>query len=311
MVFGESPLKDLYRRMVWGPWREALERLPYGWEYRINRTMGEAVARAAVSKRQDVQQNLQRAFPNRTPQQLEQIASKAFATHFVNQYASFAFGRITASNWTRYLRFEGLHHLWEAQQRKKGIVLMHPHMGPAQLPLCVLGALGHRVHQIGGGEPAVEKSEAGKWATEQRHRLEARMPVQLHSGQGYLRGLLRDLQAGEIVLTACDGTGGGQELGRRYDRQVLGQTMRVPVGGWYLAQRGQAQLHWLHTIQDPSDARRHLSVISPPIDLPDLPLQKLLNHGADETAAYLSQTLSAHPGDWLFWDAFHPGGLLL
>ena len=33
MVFGESPIKDLYRRLVWGPYRELLGRLPAGTEH--------------------------------------------------------------------------------------------------------------------------------------------------------------------------------------------------------------------------------------------------------------------------------------
>lgn len=309
MVIGESPVKDLYRRVVWGPYRELLERGPYGWEYRANRRLGLLAALGARGKVKEVEENLRRAFPDRTD--LAAVARQTMGTHFLNQYASFAFGRINKDNWESYLRFEGYAHVEAARAAGQGLVLVHPHMGPAQLPLCVLGVLGHEVHQIGGGEPAVEKSEVGRWATQMRHDLEARMPVHLHQGGSYLRGLLRALQKGEIVLTAGDGTGGGSEIGRRLVRKVCGQPMGVPVGGFYMAWRTRSRLHSLHTVRDPEKRGRHLSVIGPPAPVrTDLPLEEALEAGADWTAAYLTRVLSAHPGEWHFWDGFTPGGLI-
>lgn len=309
MVFGESPLKDLYRRVVWGPYRELLERTPYGWEYRVNRRLGLAAALAAGGKLHEVEANLRRAFPQRAD--LPSVARETMGTHFVNQYASFAFGRIDKENWSRYLRFEGLEHIEAAKRDGVGVVLVHPHMGPAQLPLCVLGVLGYAVHQIGGGEPAVEKSEVGRWATQMRHDLEARMPVKLHQGGSYLRSLLRALQQGEIVLTAGDGTGGGTEIGRRYERRVLGQPMGVPVGGFYMARRTRARLHSLYTVRDPRQRGRYVSVIGPEAPIrQDGTLDDALEAGADWTAAFLSDVLARHPGEWHFWDGFKPGGLL-
>ena len=49
---------------------------------------------------------------------------------------------------------------------------------------------------------------------------------------------------------------------------------------------------------------------------PALPLrrddgkQAALEDGADHIARYLDTVLRRHPGDWLFWDGFEPGGLL-
>lgn len=304
MVVGESPAKDLYRRVVWGPWRQALERGPYGFEYVANRGLGLAAGRFSRGTRAHVEANLRRAFPER--RDLATIARRTFAAHFANQYASFAFGRITAENWRRYLTWEGFGHVEAARAAGQGLVLVHPHMGPAQLPLCVLGAMGLPVHQIGGGEPVVEKSETGRWASELRSTLERRMPVTLHDGTGYLRKVLRALQNGEIVLTACDGTGGGKELGRRLVRDVLGHPMGVPVGGIWLAARAGARVHPLHVVPD---GLRHRAIVGDRIELPSDP-DAALEVGADATAAFLTRVLSEHPAEWHFWDAFEPGGLL-
>ena len=309
MVIGESRAKDAYRRIAWGPWRAFLERCPPGWDYRANRALGVLAGIAAGQKRAQVVANLKRAFPHRTG--LERVAIQAFGAHFSNQYASFAFGRIEPAVAGRWLRFEGTEHLDRAAHDGVGVVLIHPHMGPAQLPLAVLGAAGRPVHQVGGGEVEGGKSVRGQWASAERSRLERRMKVTLHDGGSYLRALLRALGEGAIVLTACDGTGGGKEMGRRYDRLVLGQRMAVPVGGFYLAYRSGARLHTLYTVRDPTDPRRHLSTIGAevPIDRA-ASVDATLEAGADFTAGWLSLLLSRHPGDWLFWDAFQPGGLL-
>lgn len=305
MVVGESPAKDVYRRVVWGPWRWALERGPYGFEYVANRGLGRLAGRFSGGTRRHVEANLRRAFPSRAD--VPAIARRTFAAHFANQYASFAFGRIDAYNWGRYLVWEGFGHIEAARAAGEGLVLLHPHMGPAQLPLCVLGAMGLPVHQIGGGEPVVDKSETGRWASALRSELERRMPVTLHDGMGYLRKVLRALHDGDIVLTACDGTGGGKEIGRRLPRAVLGQTMGVPVGGVWLATRAKARVHTLHVVPD---GLRHRAIVGDRIVLPPDP-EAALEAGADATAAFLDRVLRAHPAEWHFWDAFEPGKLLV
>ena len=168
---------------------------------------------------------------------------EAFAAHFSNQYISFSFAKCSTENWEKYLVFEGLEHLQEAVSRGKGVVLMHPHMGPAQLPLHVLALNGFHMHQIGGGEVTlVELSKTGQWAADTRSRLEARMPVTLHDGKKYLRPVLRALKQGAIVMSACDATGGGKELGRRETRKVLGREYGIPVGPIWMARQSGAPL---------------------------------------------------------------------
>ena len=152
-------------------------------------------AAALPARRTELCENLGRAFPDWSNEQLDNIAREAFSAHFSNQYASFSFGKCDAENWPQYLTLEGLEHLDHAYQQGKGVVLMHPHMGPAQLPLHVLALQGFDMHQVGGGEVTlVELSETGQWAAQQRTELEARMPVTLHDGKKYLRPLLRALK---------------------------------------------------------------------------------------------------------------------
>ena len=66
MIVQESRAKDVYRRVVWGPWREALERGPHGFEYVANRQLGLLAGRFSAGTRQKVEANLRRAFPVRS-----------------------------------------------------------------------------------------------------------------------------------------------------------------------------------------------------------------------------------------------------
>lgn len=313
MIFGEGQLKDLYRRALWGPGRPALERLPSPWEHRAVRSIGRAAAALSGAKRAQVADNMLRAFssgqlPDGRP--VAQIASDAFASHFANQYLSFSFSKCTEETWPKYLAFSGLDRLAALRAQGRSIVIAHPHMGPAQLPLHVLGILGWPVLQVGGGRVTeVELSGTGRWAAAQRALLEARMPVRVHDGRSYLRPVLRHLQAGGVVMTAADGTGGGEEIGPRVDCEVLGKTMPLPLGPAWLAAQSNAVLVPMSCTRNPGDGSLYLATVGEPIDCSGTD-RAALEATTHRLAEWLDQVLRDHPGDWLFWDGFRPGGLL-
>ena len=311
MIFGEGRLKDLYRKVVWGPGREALERSPDTWELRLIRAAARGASRVLPDRRTHLVNNLRRAFPDRDD--LDKVAADAFAAHFSNQYLSFSFGKCSTDSWPAYLRIAGLEKLEAAAEQGRGVVLMHPHMGPAQLPLHVLGLLGWPMHQVGGGEVTlVELSEVGQWAAEKRASLERRMPVTLHDGKRFLRPVLRALKGGAVVMSACDATGGGTELGRRYPRTVLGNPMPVPVGPVWMAYMGEAPLLTVHCYRSRQEGAMFIAEIGDEVTFTrDAGKVAAMESGADAIAAYLNRVLAAHPGDWLFWDGYEPGGLLL
>lgn len=309
MVFAESGLKDLYRRVVWGPYRGLLGQLPAGAELRANRRLGALAWRLSGAKRAQILAALRRALPERADH--EAIARQAFATHFADQYISWSFARILAGEHAAYLRLEGRAHLDAALALGRGVVLLHPHMGPAQLPLVVLAALGYRVNQIGGGGVAAPLSAEGERVAGVRRQLEQALPAPILDGGAFLRPALRALGRGEVVLCAADGTGGGRELGRREVRAVLGLRYRVPVGAVYLALRSGAPLLPLVTFRNPGPGPDYVSELRPPLALErERPLEEALALGADRVAWQLDRWLRDHPGDWHFWDELREGAFL-
>lgn len=315
MIFGEGTIKDLYRKLVWGPGLDSLALLPAPWEHRVVRLAGRGAALAARRKREEVERNLQRAFPEghvSDGRDLGAVADDAFAAHFANQYIGASFSRCTDKTWPKYLAWRGLDILEDHIRDGRGVVLAHPHMGPAQLPTHVLGEMGMDVVQIGGGRiTEVDLSDTGEWARQQRLHREQQMSVAVHDGARFLRPLLRKLEGGAVVMTAADGTGGGRELGRRVRRQVLGQTMGVPVGAVWLALQSGAPLLTLHCFRNPGDGPLYIAEVGTEIPLDrDQDTADVLEDGADHLAGWLDKVLRAHPGDWLFWDGFTEGALL-
>ena len=309
MVFGESRLKDVYRQVVWGPYRRFCGILPPGWELRSNRFLGTGVHALSSGKRERLRTNLRRALPGTSS--YSAITRACFQTHFMEQYISWSFSRIGRDTAGSYLEIEGLEVLERLKEEGRGAVLVHPHMGAAQLPLCVLGHLGFEMHQVGGGGVAHEMSERGKACEAMRHRLEEGIPATIWDGQNYLRPLIRALDRGAFVLTALDGTGGGQELGRRITQKVCGQPMRLPVGSAWLALASGAALLPLHTYYIGGRGAPFRSVVGSEIPLDrEAPRREALSSAAEALSLFMERVLTQHPGDWHFWDEFEPGRFL-
>ena len=315
MIFGESSLKDVYRRIVWGPGIDVLRRLPSPWEHRIVRGMGRAAALVARQKRAEVENHLSHAFPEEaqvSSRAIHRVAADAFASHFANQYIGATFSRCTEHSWSKYIQWKGIERIDAHLQQGRGVVIAHPHMGPAQLPTHVLAIRGQRVVQVGGGRiMAVQLSPTGQWARDRRGQLEADMPVEIHDGRDYLRPLLRALDDGAIVMSAADGTGGGEELGRRLTRVVLDRPMAIPVGPVWLAYRSGAPLLTMHCYRNPDPGPLYVAEVGDELVLDrNRSLNPVLEEGADRLAMWLDSVLRAHPGDWLFWDGYAEGALL-
>jgi lauroyl/myristoyl acyltransferase len=269
-----------------------------------NAALGGLAWRHQSGRRREITQRMEEALGPHPD--LDQLVRQCFETHFMNQYVGFSFNKITADTWPSYLCFRGFGHLDRALERGEGVVMAHPHMGLPQLPLHVLGLRGYDVRQVGGGRPTVLLSRTGKWAAAQRSRLEERISATLHDGKDYLRPVLRGLQDNGVVFTACDGTGGGEEWGRRQAITVLDRQMALPVFPAWLSVKTGATL--LPVVTWKNDGETPFVVeIGEPIEAA----------GVDERVALLGACLQRwirlHPGDWHFWDQWHcgPGGLLV
>ena len=65
MIFAESRIKDLYRRLLWSLAPELSPYLPDVWEQRAVRMGGRLASRVLSKKRKQILDNMFRAFPDR------------------------------------------------------------------------------------------------------------------------------------------------------------------------------------------------------------------------------------------------------
>lgn len=304
MVFGEGPLKDVYRRLVWGPYRWALQRAPAASEVRVNRGLGRLAASLMHGRRATLESTLRGALGELVDPAV--VARRCFETHFANQYVGFGFAKMGSSAIGDYLEVEGLEHVDRALEAGRGVVLAHPHMGLPQLGLHAMGLMGYPVHQVGGGRTKVSKSRVGERVASRRDALEALLCATMHDGQSYVRPLLRALEDNGVVFTACDGTGGGEELGRRSVQTVLGLPYSLPVFPLWLCRKSGAVMVPTVCSSDPARPWRQRVRFEEPIAVDDE--EAALGALADRLSAWLREA----PGDWHFWDQWRlgAGGLL-
>ena len=87
--------------------------------------------------------------------------------------------------------------------------------------------------------------------------------------------------------------------------------MAIPVGPVWLALKSGAPLLTVLCRRDRTGSAWFVAEVGPEIELlRGHELDLALEHGADQVAAFLARALHDHPGQWLFWDGFEPGGLL-
>ena len=311
MVFDEHPLKDLYRTLVWGPYRRLMEAAPPGVEIRASRRLGRLVCKRSPQRRELLRAHLRDGIgdhPN-----LDRMVRECFETHFANQYVGFTFQKVTRHNWETFLQLQGRKHLDDAVAAGKGVVVAHPHMSLPQLPLHVLGLLDYDVHQIGGGKPDVVLSKAGERAAAVRAGLESRIQATLHDGTAYIRPILRALRDGGVVFTACDGTGGGHELGRREVVRVLGRPMKLPVFAIWAGLRLKVPVIPMVPWRNHMNGAWYMARFEEPLQLSGSHKNpEDLRAGLAQLAERFERWLRLHPGDWHFWDKWttEDGGLL-
>jgi len=308
MNLSEGALSDLLRLVLWYPYRWSVPLMAPARELELSRRMAHLLAWLDPPALSRVIGNLQRAFPGRTD--LRALAYACVESRIESQYLNLSFEKLDQTTLPSYLSFEGLSRLDEILARGRGCILAYPHMGPIMLPVFGLGLLGYRPSQILAQDEPEGASPAALAAYRIRQCLESRVPATIVNARSYLRPTLRRLRHGELVLVSYDGTGGGEEVGRRVQVTMLGQQVLFPVGALYLAHRSGAPLLPMVTL--PSDGcERYKTVIGHEFVLEQCDdLREMLRKDAQRLALELDSLLTRHPGSWHLWPEFEPGRMI-
>ncbi len=313
MLTTESPLRDALRLVVWYPLRWLLLALPISAGLFVLRRMGDMHYLASRGKKAHLARCLANLRPGLAPKDMRRAVRSSFHIHYIHQLSIFLFPKFNADpagQIGRYIEFSGLEHLDAAIRDKRGAVVVLGHHGPTQAPLAALGAMGYPVKQI--GYPSDEGlSRIGRSvAFRLRLAYEGKIRAEIVRPGSDLRGLMRHLKAGGLVMTLGDGEGAGRRFGKFAPFPFFGHAVEFPLGPARLAVKSGARLLPMHI--EPGRTASFRAVIGAPLEPPrdaDSPDAKVLAL----TAAFLdvfSQAVRENPGWWHFLERFHPGGML-
>jgi len=301
MITKESLGRDIARVIIWYPLRWLVLCLPrIEWSFPLFRAMGSVHHRVSQSKSRQVREAFSRSGLDLTPAKSSEETRRFLQNHYESSLLVMLAPRLDLGSLDRCHGFRGLSHLDNALSQGQGAVIIHPHMGPAQLPMIHLGALGHSVVQVGALALPEGLSRMGQRVVELRRECEERLPSRIVSPTRFLRPLFDTLSHNGIVFIPGDGSGFGRSYGRFVRVPFLGKEIPFPTGGVALASKTNAALLPLFTRRD---GKGYVSELLPPF-APAPKRREGYKDGVTRFAALFEERLRIDPGLWLLWDEF-------
>jgi phosphatidylinositol dimannoside acyltransferase len=291
----ENLLQDISRLVVWYPFRWLTRVLPLRTKMRLFEYCGDFAFTIYKKKRTLLDRRLALALPHLTSSQRQENIRASFRNYFVDRFLINLVPDLDGHQIDSLASLDGEEYLRQAQEQGRGVVLIHAHFGPSQLPLIYLGYKGYCLAQLGLREH-VETSAIGQATQDLRWQLEHQMPVTHFYANDYLRPVVRWLGQGHILMTAGDGTGGGRHIGKFQSVQLLGHRMSMPIGAYRLAAARQSPILTIIALRQ--RCGYYQIIIRPFMDAD----AGHLKNPQQQFAAWLEPYLAQTPGQWHFWD---------
>ncbi len=304
MLVNESIPRDILRLTIWYPFRGIIRLLPVSWDFTLLRYLGRLHYIIFPGKNEILAENLKLAFGETfNEDELKNIILKYYGNHYVNQLQIFLFPRLNKKNIDRYHTFDGLDNLDRALAGKRGCILMHAHLGPTQLPLCILGIKGYRMVQIG-----FPSDEGLNWigknvAFRLRLKYEAKIKASIVSVKSFLRPVFGHLKNNGVVMITGDGAGGVGPIGKYERFDFFNQQIPFTMGAFRLAQKTGAPILPLFTVYEENDGR-YKTIIERPLDTDRRFGEDAVSGRMNIFVERLKDYVAAAPYLWHFWDEF-------
>lgn len=114
--------------------------LPHRWGYWVARRVGTLNFRRMHYLRKEMIKEMQACLPERTEEEIQQIALRAFQVQATFLYDSYLLTRYSIETWTeRFIRVEGAEHIEASRARGKGVIFCSMHFNHYFFPLGILG----------------------------------------------------------------------------------------------------------------------------------------------------------------------------
>jgi phosphatidylinositol dimannoside acyltransferase len=305
MVVRESLARDILRLIVWYPLRHIVSVLPIAWGFALFRFMGDIKYVLSGKKDNAIAENIRSAFGEKLSEAAAaDTLRKYYRNHYVNQMQIFLLPRFNKKNLEKFHTFDGLDNLASALKKRKGCILIHPHFGPAQMPLCALGILGYPMMQLGLPTDENLSYIGKKVAFRLRMAYESRIPARIVSADTFLRPIFDWLKENKVLMMTGDGAGGGKFIGKFIPVSFLNKRLLLPVGAVSLALKNGAPLLPLITVEGENGAYK--TIIHGPIELGgNSSKERATSDAVKEFAGIMEGYFCRFPHLWHFWDEWN------
>ena len=294
----ENILQDIARVIVWYPFRRLMTMLPLRTRFALAELIGDLAFFIYRGKKEQLSSRLSPLFPGRPPGRIRKEVRACFRNYYADRFIINMVPGLDGERIDQIAAMDGEEHLRRALGGGRGVVLVHPHFGPSQLPLIYLGCKGFPMAQMGFRK--ISDRYIAKKTDTIRIELEYRMPGVKHFfADKYLREVIRWLEEGKLLMTAGDGTGGGQRFGKFHPAELLGRPIEMPIGPYRLAASARCPVLPIIALRERRGFYRIR--VFPPLEPGSLEsMQK-------QFAAWFETFLARSPGQWHFWDEWEAG----
>jgi lauroyl/myristoyl acyltransferase len=297
MIVSESMLRDMMRLLIWYPIRWLLYALPLRSGINLINFLGTIDTCTFSGKKKMIMRKVTEVFPEKDETWTSEVVKTYIRNHYMNQLQIMLFPKMRLSNIDKIHFFEGLDRLDNALKKGKGCILIHPHFGPTQLPLHILGIKGYNMMQLGyltdDGLSYIGKNVAFKLRT----KLESKIKARIVQADSFLRPLFQCLKSNGVLMMTGDGAGGKKFIGRYKPFPFCNGTYLFSMGAATLAAKTGAPMMPVFITME---GNRYKTNIEPPIYVKndDEDIYKATFHFVKTFESYLKK----NPGFWHFWD---------
>jgi phosphatidylinositol dimannoside acyltransferase len=190
-----------------------------------------------------------------SPAELERCVRGAFHSYAHYWVEAARTGATPSRKLLAHWEIEGIEHLRKATDRRKGVVLVLPHLGNWEYGGRVLAETGFDMSAVA---EVLEPPELYEWFVAQRERL----GIEIFALRPGMSGeLLKALAAGKVLCLLADRDLAGNGI----PVEFFGEETTLPAGPATLALRSGAALVTCAVYHEPATGR-HFAVVNPEID---------------------------------------------
>ncbi|MBI4709561.1 MAG: lysophospholipid acyltransferase family protein [Nitrospirae bacterium] len=299
MQTGEGIARDVFRLIIWFPFRWLISLLPVNYGLVAFKLLGDLHFYTGRGKKKKITQNIM-AVLNKDEAAALSITKKYYENHYVDRLHIFLYPKLTTKEKIkRYISFENLDTLERELKAGRGVLIVQPHFGPVQITLLALSLSGFNPVQIGYPKD-IGLSRIGR-AVAFRYRLkyEAMLPPILPANK-YLGKAYKHLANGGVVFTTGDGAGGGIRLGEHREFTFFNAKTMFPLGpAAWAVKTGSA---FIPTFIITEGYNKFRIVFEKPIEGMHKNLERDMVYITGKFISVFENYVRRYPHCWHFWD---------